>query len=143
MRSETDDGAEVPETPVVLFDGVCNLCNGVVRFLLPRDPAGRLRFASLQSDAGRRLLERHGLPTEGFDSIALVDGDRVYTKSGAVLRIASLLGWPYRVATVARVIPTGVRDRAYDVVAEHRYEWFGQRDQCMIPDEDVSDRFLE
>lgn len=128
--------------PVVLFDGVCNLCNGVVQFLIPRDPSGRLRFASLQSEAGQTLLERHDLPTEDFDSIVLVDGDRVYTKSAAVIRIAELLGWPYRVARLGRLLPSRLRDWLYDVVAANRYDWFGRRDRCMVPDEDVRDRFL-
>ncbi len=142
MTAERSDAPPATNHPVVLFDGVCNLCNGVVQFLIPRDPSGRLRFASLQSDAGQSLLERHGLPTEDFDSIVLVDGDRVYEKSDAVLRIAALLGWPYRIAAVGRVIPASVRDRLYDVVADNRYGWFGRTDRCMVPDDDVSDRFL-
>jgi len=127
---------------VVLFDGVCNLCNEVVAFLIPRDPEGRLQFAALQSDAGQHLLAQHGLPTAGFDSIVLVEGERLHTKSDAAIRIAELLGWPYRAARVARLLPGGVRDSLYDVVADNRYDWFGRKDQCMIPDEDVSDRFL-
>jgi predicted DCC family thiol-disulfide oxidoreductase YuxK len=139
---DADDADLRPEGPVVLFDGVCNLCNGLVAFLLPRDSAGRLRFAPLQSDAGRTLLDRHGFPTEEFDTFVLVEGDRAYTKSDAAIRVAELLGWPYRVARVARLLPAGVRDRLYDAVAANRYDWFGRRDRCMVPDEDVSDRFL-
>ncbi len=143
MGSDVDKetGADF-DRPVVLFDGVCNLCNGVVSFLIPRDTAGRLLFASLQSAAGQRLLAEHDLPTEDFDSIVLIDGDRLYHKSSAVIRIAELLGWPYRVATIGRLLPSRAGDWAYDVVAENRYEWFGRKEQCMIPDEDVSDRFL-
>ena len=134
---------EVPtDHPIVLFDGVCNLCNGVVSFLIPRDRTGRLRFASLQSPVGQTLLEHHGFPTEEFDSFVLVDGDRTYTRSSAAIRIAELLGWPYRAGTLGRVVPKFLRDRLYDVVASNRYDWFGRKDQCMIPDEDVSDRFL-
>ena len=145
--SAADDGTVTPESvptdhPVVLFDGVCNLCNGVVSFLIPRDPKGTLRFASLQSPVGQALLERHGFPTEEFDSFVLVEADRAYTKSGAALRIAELIGWPYRVGTLGRVVPKFLRDRVYDVVASNRYDWFGRKDKCMIPDEDVSDRFL-
>jgi predicted DCC family thiol-disulfide oxidoreductase YuxK len=126
----------------VLFDGVCTLCNGLVAFLLPRDPAGRLRFAALQSGAGRELLARHDLPTADLETVVLVEGDRAYTRSDAAIRIAELLGWPYRLATVARLVPAGIRDRVYDVVADNRYDWFGRKEQCMVPDEDVSDRFL-
>jgi len=133
---------EPPDRPVVLFDGVCNLCNGVVAFLLPRDSDGRLLFAPLQSDAARELLACHDLPTESLDSVVLVEGERAYRKSDAVIRIAELLGWPYRFARVGRLLPRGVRDRLYDLVAEHRYAVFGRRDRCAVPDEDVRDRFL-
>jgi predicted DCC family thiol-disulfide oxidoreductase YuxK len=143
MTAETAaDGSVASDEAVVLFDGVCNLCNGLVSFLLPRDPDGRLQFAALQSDAGQELLARHGLPTEGFDSFVLVEGEQLYTKSAAAIRVAELLGWPYRAARVGRLIPRGLRDSIYDIVADNRYDWFGRKDQCMIPDEDVSDRFL-
>jgi predicted DCC family thiol-disulfide oxidoreductase YuxK len=143
MTTEADDDASpASDGPVVLFDGVCNLCNRLVAFLIPRDPEGRLRFAPLQSEAGQQLLTRHGLPTEGFDSFVLVEGDRAYTKSDAAIRVAELLGWPYRLARVARLLPTGLRDSLYDVVADNRYDWFGHRDRCMVPDDGVGDRFL-
>lgn len=143
MIAETDaDEGVASDGAVVLFDGVCNLCNGLVAFLIPRDPDGRLQFAALQSDAGQELLARHGLPTEGFDSFVLVEGERLYTKSDAAIRVAELLGWPYRAVCVGRLIPRGLRDSLYDVVANNRYDLFGRKDQCMVPDEDVSDRFL-
>lgn len=140
MGTET---TPTPDGPVVLFDGVCNLCNGVVQFLIPRDPDGRLQFAPLQSEAGRALLARHGFPTDEVDTIVLVEGDQAYTKSAAAIRIAELLGWPYRVAAVGRLLPAGFRDSLYDVVAANRHNWFGRKDQCMVPSDDVSDRFLE
>jgi predicted DCC family thiol-disulfide oxidoreductase YuxK len=127
--------------PVVLFDGVCTLCNGVVQFLLSRDPEARLRFAPLQSEAGQALLRRHGLPAD-VETVVLVEGDGAHTKSAAAIRIAELLGWPYRLARVGRLVPRGVRDRLYDVVADNRYDWFGRRERCTVPDEDVRDRFL-
>ncbi|MUW13478.1 DUF393 domain-containing protein [Halorubrum sp. CBA1125] len=143
MTAETDSETDsAPEGPVVLFDGVCNLCNGLVAFLIPRDPEGRLQFAPLQSEAGHELLTRHDLPTEDFDSFVVLEGDRLYTKSDAAIRVAELLGWPYRVARIGRLLPTRLRDYLYDVVANNRYDWFGRKDRCMIPDEDVSDRFL-
>jgi len=143
MTGETDAETDVaPDGAVVLFDGVCNLCNGLVSYLIARDSDGRLQFAALQSDAGQELLTRHGLPTEGFDSFVLVEGDQLYTKSDAAIRVAELLGWPYRAARVGRLIPGGLRDSVYDVVADNRYDWFGRKDQCMIPEDDVSDRFL-
>jgi predicted DCC family thiol-disulfide oxidoreductase YuxK len=143
MTAGADADTDVAsDEAVVLFDGVCTLCNGLVAVLLPRDPDGRLQFAALQSDARQELLTRHGFPTEGFDSFVLVEGDRVYTKSDAAIRVAELLGWPYRLARVGRLVPSGLRDSLYDLVAANRYDWFGRKDQCMIPDEDVSDRFL-
>ncbi|MDZ5810775.1 thiol-disulfide oxidoreductase DCC family protein [Halorubrum sp. AD140] len=143
MTTETDDETGVGSNEaVVLFDGVCNLCNGLVAFLIPRNSDGRLRFAALQSDAGQDLLTRHGLPTEGFDSFMLVEGDRLYTKSDAAIRVAELLGCPYRAVRISRLIPSRVRDSLYDVVANNRTDWFERKDQCMIPNEDVSDRLL-
>jgi predicted DCC family thiol-disulfide oxidoreductase YuxK len=127
--------------PVLLFDGVCNLCTGAVRFVVPRDPDGRIRFATLQSSVGQALLARHDLPDD-LDSVVLIEGDRAYTKSAAAIRVAELLGWPYRAATVARLLPRRLRDAAYEFVAANRYDWFGRKAQCMVPSDDVSDRFL-
>ena len=138
----TDSGPPGGDHPVLLFDGVCNLCNGVVQFIIPRDPAGKIRFAPLQSPAGKTLLSGHGLPPSDLDSVVLVENDEVFRKSEAVIRVAELLGWPYRAAAVGRAVPTSVRDALYDVVAANRYDVFGRKDQCMLPDSDVSDRFL-
>lgn len=135
------DGAAT-DHPVLLFDGVCNLCNGVVQFVIPRDPEGLIRFAPLQSEAGKALLSGHGLPSGQLDSVVLVEDGTVYRKSAAAIRLAELLGWPYRAAAVGRLLPESVRDGLYDVVAEYRYDVFGRKDRCMIPDEDVSGRFL-
>lgn len=136
--------AEIPDDgPIVLFDGVCNLCNGFVQFVVPRDPEGTFRFASLQSDVGTELLAEHGLPTDELESIVLVEGDECYVKSDAVVRIAAELDWPYPLLSPFRYVPRRVRDWAYDFVAEHRYQWFGKKDRCVIPDGNVQDRFVE
>ena len=132
---------ELDDQPVLLFDGVCNLCNGTIQWLIPRDPDAVLAFAPLQSPVGTAVQERYGLDPGSLDSIILVDGG-LYTKSTAAIRVAELLGWPYTFARVGRLLPRGVRDRVYDFVADNRYDWFGRKDQCMIPDDDVSDRFL-
>ena len=137
------DTRSPPYGPVVLFDGVCNLCNGFVQFVIPRDPDGQIRFAPLQSVPGQELLRRHGFATADFDSIVLVEEEQTYTKSAAVLRIADILGWPYSLACVGRFFPAAFRDWLYDVIADNRYDWFGRRDRCMVPDEDVRDRFLD
>jgi predicted DCC family thiol-disulfide oxidoreductase YuxK len=91
-----------------------------VSVLFPRDPDGRLQFAARRSDAGQELLTRHGLPTEGFDSFVLVEGEQSYTRSDAAIRVAELLGWPYRATRVGRCIPSGLRASMYDIVASHR-----------------------
>jgi predicted DCC family thiol-disulfide oxidoreductase YuxK len=129
--------------PVVLFDGVCNLCNGVVQFLIRADDDAVLRYASLQSAAGRELLERAGLPPDQRDTFVLVEGDDAYTKSAAAIRVAEHLGGIYGLASAGRVVPRPIRDAVYDLVATYRYRVFGRREQCMIPTEDVRSRFLE
>jgi predicted DCC family thiol-disulfide oxidoreductase YuxK len=128
---------------VVLFDGVCNLCSGFVQFVLPRDDAGKYRFASLQSDVGRELLAEHDLPTDELESVVLIEDGESYVKSAAVIRIAAELGGVYRLLSPFRYLPRGIRDRVYDFVADHRYRWFGKKDQCMLPPEGVQSRFLD
>jgi len=126
-----------------LFDGVCNLCNWSVQFVIRRDRRGRFRFASLQSEAAARVL--HGFPAMDVrpDSVVLVEGARVYTRSSAAWRIARGLGFPWSLASVFVVVPRPVRDWVYDFVARNRYRWFGKRDVCMMPDPGVQRRFLE
>jgi predicted DCC family thiol-disulfide oxidoreductase YuxK len=129
--------------PVLLFDGVCNLCNGAVQFIIQRDPNGLIHFAPLQSETGKALLTGHGLPSGDLDSAVLVEGGAVYRKADAAIRVLELLGWPYSLASVGKLLPESVRFGLYDIVAEYRYDVFGKKDRCMIPDEDVSDRFLD
>jgi predicted DCC family thiol-disulfide oxidoreductase YuxK len=129
--------------PVVLFDGVCNLCNGFVQFLVPRDPERTFRFASLQSDVGQELLAERGLPTDDLESLVLIEGDDCYVKSSAVLRIAAHLGGVYGLLPPLRFVPRRVRDQIYDFVAARRYRWFGRKDRCTVPDGDTASRFLD
>jgi len=128
---------------VILFDGICNLCNGFVDFVIARDRAAHFRFASLQSDAARRVLSEvnaeHPLP----DSFVLVEDGRVFTRSEAALRIARRLGVPWSLAYPLMVVPRPFRDWAYDVVARNRYRWFGKRETCRVPTPDLRRRFLE
>jgi predicted DCC family thiol-disulfide oxidoreductase YuxK len=141
---ESEAAVTVPtDGPVLLFDGVCNLCTGTVQWVIERDPEGTFRFASLQSDAGQALLEAFDLPTDGFDSFVLVDGDDYYAKSEAALRVAKRLGLPYSALTPFLVVPPFIRDRVYDLVAANRYRIFGRRESCMMPSPEVEDRFLE
>lgn len=128
---------------VVLFDGVCNLCNGFVQFIVPRDSDRQFHFASLQSDVGQELLEEHGLPTDELKSMVLIKGDDCYVKSEAAIRIAAQLGGVYALLSPFRFVPRSIRDRVYEFVANNRYRWFGKKDQCMMPTGDVKTRFLE
>jgi predicted DCC family thiol-disulfide oxidoreductase YuxK len=129
--------------PVILFDGVCNLCNGFVQFVIARDPGARFQFAALQSDSARRLLARVDGLGQVPDSVVLVDRGRVYTRSSAALRIARGLPFPWSLARALIVVPRPLRDWVYDRVARHRYRWFGRKDTCMVPTPDLRARFLE
>ena len=127
---------------VVLFDGVCNLCNGSVQFIIRRDPAGRFRFASLQSEAGQALLRRHGLDPDDLSSVILVEDGRAYARSDAALRVARGLSGAWRAAGALRVVPRPLRDLVYGWVARNRYRWFGRREACMVPTPELRGRFL-
>ena len=143
MRPMTDT-VDVPvDHPVLLFDGVCNLCNGAVQFLVERDPEGRFRFASLQSDVARRLLDAYDVPVDDLETVVLLEGDEYYLKSDAAIRVAELLGGWYAFASAFHLVPRAVRDAAYDVVARYRYRVFGRRDRCMVPSPELSGRFLD
>jgi predicted DCC family thiol-disulfide oxidoreductase YuxK len=131
-----------PATPVILFDGVCNLCQGWVRFVIARDRRARFRFASLQSNVARTLLAEHP-ETHGTDSIVLVDDGRAHMKSTAALRILRELGGAWSALQVFRIVPRPLRDAVYDLVARHRYRWFGRRDACMIPTPEIRSRFID
>ncbi|WP_409346981.1 thiol-disulfide oxidoreductase DCC family protein [Paenibacillus sp. MBLB4367] len=128
---------------VILFDGVCNMCAAVVRFVIQRDPKGRFQFAALQSDMGRLLLEKHGLQPGRLDTFVLVQGERSWIKSTAALRVCrGLKGlWPLLYAGI--VVPRRVRDLMYQWVARNRYRWFGKTDSCMMPTPELRKRFLD
>jgi len=130
------------EPSILLFDGVCNFCSDAVRFLVPRDPKGRLRFAALQSDTGAEIQLRFGLDPADLDSVVLVEGGRCHTKSGAALRVAGKLSGAWPLFAVLLVIPWPLRDWAYDRFAERRYRWFGRSDACLVPSPQLRERFL-
>lgn len=129
--------------PIILFDGVCNFCSGVVNFIIERDTKGVFRFAPLQSDAGERILEHFNLAGEDFDTFVLVEGEESYIKSTAALRMCRLLGGFWKLLYVFMVIPVPVRDAVYDYIARNRYKWFGKKEECMVPGPEVRRRFLE
>lgn len=131
------------EHPVLLFDGVCNLCNRWIQFVIEHDPGGRFRFAPLQSDVASALLDAAGYEGADLDSVVLIDDGEYYAKSDAVIRTGKLLGGVYRLLGPTAYVPRLLRDFVYDFVANRRYGWFGKREACMRPTPDVEERFLE
>lgn len=128
--------------PVLLFDGVCNLCNRWVQWVLLHDRQQRFRFAALQSETGQRLLLHAGLSAQNLDTVVLVDGDRIFTRSDVALAVVQRIGGIWALFAVLKVIPRPVRDALYDLVARYRYRWFGKKQSCMIPQPEWKDRFL-
>ncbi len=129
------------ERHIVLFDGVCNFCNGSVNFIIDHDPEKRFKFAPLQSEIGQSLIEKHSIPRD-VDSVILVEEGKVYMHSSAGLRIAKGLGGVWSLAYVFIIVPAFIRDWAYKTFAKYRYRMFGKTDACMMPTADVRERFL-
>ena len=128
--------------PVLLFDGVCNLCHGTVRFLIERDPAARIRYAPLQSEIGRALLTRFGLDPDALDTMVLVDAEGAHPRSTGVLRALRVLGPPWSWLQPLMLVPQPLRDILYGWVARNRYRWFGKKDACPMPRPEWRERFL-
>ena len=136
---ETNDNTEAL---VLLFDGICNLCNGAVRFFIRRDLRKCLRFAPLQSETGQRILKANELPINHLSSIVFVEDGRSYINSSAVLRACGHLRFPWPAVKVFLLVPRPFRDQTYKWVARNRYRWFGKKDECPLPDTVDADRFL-
>lgn len=127
---------------VILFDGACNLCNRYVQFVIAHDPDRRYRFASLQSACGASIIARFGLPSNVFQTIVLLDNDQIFTKSTAVLRIASnLRGW-YRALVIFGVVPKPLRDAVYLLVSNNRHRVFAGANPCRLPEGATAERFI-
>lgn len=133
-------GTSDPLKPIIFFDGVCNLCNGAVQFIIKRDPTAIFQFAPLQSESAIRLIDITNKPLP--DSIILWSDNKLYFKSSAALEIARHLPYPWRLLVAFRFLPVWFRDPVYDLIARNRYRWFGKRDSCMIPTPDLLSRFL-
>ncbi len=127
---------------ILLFDGVCNLCNGMVNFIIRRDVKGKFKFASLQSEVGRSWMEKFGLSGKEFESFVLIKKDKYYLKSTAALKTLRELGGVWKIFYVFILIPRPLRDFLYDMIAKSRYKIFGKRDTCMIPTPELEARFL-
>lgn len=139
--ASTNDVA--PDQRIVLFDGVCNLCNASVQFIIRHDRHDRFRFCSLQSETGQRFLRQFHLPADEFTTFVLIDNGDIYTRSTAALRVLRFLGgWP-AVAYMFILVPRRCRDWVYGKVAQNRYVWFGKKDTCMIPTPSVRRKFIE
>jgi predicted DCC family thiol-disulfide oxidoreductase YuxK len=128
--------------PIIFFDGVCNLCNRSVQFVIKKDRDKKFRFASLQSQAGQEILQQYKLSQSDFNSFILFEDGQLYTRSTAALRVLSQLkGW--RWSRALQWVPRFVRDGVYNLVARNRYKWFGKQESCMIPSPDLVSRFLQ
>ena len=138
-------GADTQINPIILFDGVCNLCNSTVKRVIKADKKGIFRFASLQSTAAQDILSSLPVqtPRQFPDSIVLIDDNKSFTKSKAVFMISSKLNGIWRILSLFSFLPIPLTDYLYDWVASHRYKWFGRQDSCMVPTEDLKERFLD
>jgi predicted DCC family thiol-disulfide oxidoreductase YuxK len=128
---------------IILFDGVCNLCNASINYVIDRDKQKYFRYAALQSKSGETYLNKFNMPADVFNTIVLVEGDKFYTRSTAALRIAKKMdgAWPLLYTFI--IIPTFIRNVVYDFVAKNRYKWFGREETCRIPTPELKSLFLD
>ncbi|HOZ78345.1 MAG TPA: thiol-disulfide oxidoreductase DCC family protein [Ferruginibacter sp.] len=128
--------------PVILFDGICNFCNGAVNFTIKRDKRKVIKFAALQTEIGKTLLQQHGLPENYTSSFIFIENGKLYNRSTAALRVCRYLSglWPLCYGLI--IVPAFIRNAVYDFIAKNRYKWFGQKDACMIPTPEMRARFL-
>lgn len=133
---------DINKKSIILFDGVCNLCNSSVTFVIKRDKKNYFIFSSLQSDAAKDILLQCGIKKNDLNTIILVDRGVVYSKSTAILKIVKKLNGPWKFFYIFIILPKSFRDTIYDHVAKNRYRWFGKRKECMVPTEDLKNRFL-
>ncbi|MBH1367838.1 MULTISPECIES: thiol-disulfide oxidoreductase DCC family protein [Stenotrophomonas] len=141
--SNHSDGAAGTGSAVIVFDGVCALCNRWVRFLLRFDRKGRYRFAAMQGQQGSAMLRAHGLDPQDPMSFLLLDAQGTWTDTDAILRVLAGLGGGWRLSGVLKVLPRGLRDAAYRALARNRYRWFGRHDACHLPAPEQAARFLD
>ena len=128
---------------IVLFDGVCNLCNNSVQFILKRDKKKKFLFASLQGKFGQEVLKKHNFSTESLNTLILMEGDKIFTRSTGVLRMMKHLGGGWSLLYGFIIFPAFIRDAVYNWVSKNRYKWFGKKDECMIPTAELKARFLD
>jgi len=137
-----NDGTEY-EHPIILFDGVCNLCASSVQFIIRNDPKQHFRFASQQSDIGKELLTKYHIDVNKTDSLVLIEKGKIYQKSTAALRIAKQLSLAWSLVYAFIIVPTFIRNPIYDFIAANRYKWFGKKEACWIPTPALKNLFLD
>ncbi len=129
--------------PIIFFDGVCNLCNRSVQFIIKKDKKKQFRFASLQGKAGQELLKKFNSPADQFNSFILAEGDHIYNRSTAVLRMLRKLGSGWQLFYGFIIVPRFIRNAIYNWIARNRYKWYGKKNECMVPSADLKERFLD
>ena len=131
------------ESPLVLFDGVCNFCNYWIRFIIKRDKKATLKFTSLQGETAKSILPEYSTNPEILSSVILIENGKAYTESSAAIRICKHLDSGWKLLYGLIIIPKFIRDAVYKLIARNRYSWFGKKDQCMIPSANDRERFLD
>ena len=129
--------------PIIFFDGVCNLCNASVQFVLKHEKFAHYQFASLQSEFGQQFLESHQLDKSTFDSFVLFENETLYLKSDAALKVSKHLKFPFTILQIGFIFPSFIRNFVYDFVAKNRYKWFGKSEVCQMPTQKTKLRFIE
>ena len=130
------------DNPIILFDGVCNLCNSSINFIR-NDKKRIFRFTQLHSEAGKKLAKEYGIHKQDFESVILIQNKKVFLKSSAALEISKQLQFPINLFIVFKFVPKFLRDKVYDFIAVNRYNWFGKREECMIPSAEIKNLFVE
>lgn len=129
--------------PLLLFDGICNLCNNSINFVIRHDKHQKFKFASLQSDAAKQILLQLNETNSNINSIVLIYNNSIYYKSSAILKLFSILGGFYSLSSIFYIFPKKMRDMLYDYIARNRYKWYGKRESCMIPTKELKSRFID
>jgi predicted DCC family thiol-disulfide oxidoreductase YuxK len=132
----------VNDKPIILFDGVCNLCNGAVQFVIKHDLQEQFLFTSLQSDAGQKLLRQFNIPLDNFNSFILLQNETVYTQSTAALKVIKQLNGAWKLLYGFIIVPSFIRNAVYSLISNNRYKWFGKLNECMLPTPALQARFL-
>ena len=133
---------ELIKEKIVLFDGVCNLCQSTVQFVIKHDQRKKIRFASLQGEFGQQILKEHNLPLTNYNSFLFLENGKLHMKSGAALRLSRYLDGVWPLFYILIIIPPFLRNAVYGFIANNRYRWFGKQESCWLPTPDLKQRFL-